>query len=118
MKPKIDLERLKRIIEAVNEKQLACSDGNCVWPKERGGMVTNGGCHCLSYKLEPKQRASARVVFDTFKLVPDLIELIEDAIKEMKRQHEELSKSFHLPPKECSTWYSDWLAHFKKEGEK
>ena len=26
---------------------IACSDGNCVFKTTKGGMGTNGGCHCL-----------------------------------------------------------------------
>lgn len=119
MKPKIDLEKLKQIIQDVKEKQLACSDGRCIWPKERGGMVTNGGCHCLSYKLEHKQRVYARAVFDTFKLVPDLIQALEEAKNIIADLNDVVSYDESGCPKPSyrNEVADEWLSRFEKEGE-
>lgn len=42
---KDDLAKLIKIVEVLSEVIHGCSDGNCIL-RDRGGMRTNGGCHC------------------------------------------------------------------------
>lgn len=79
MKPKIDLERLKEVIKAVDEHPQYCSNSRCIWPKPIGGMQTNGGCHCLDQVKDVKTRRAIMAASEGFKMLPDLIELLEEA---------------------------------------
>lgn len=49
----IDLneEDLYRLDAFYKREYTGCSDGNCIFRKERGGQHTNGGCHCLSGRV-------------------------------------------------------------------
>lgn len=36
---------------------FGCSDPDCIWlPRNRGGIGTNGGCHCLPLRMSPIER--------------------------------------------------------------
>lgn len=111
MKPKIDLERLKEVIKAVDEHPQYCSNVRCIWPKPIGGMQTNGGCHCLDQVKDVKTRRAIMAASEGFKMLPDLIELLEQAQYLIKMQDAfdaPVIKHFNLM----------WLDRFKKEGEK
>ena len=32
--------------DSTDGSEMSCTDGNCVYRTERGGMSTNGGCDC------------------------------------------------------------------------
>ena len=71
-------------------KTAMCSDHNCVFrvafPELKGGMGTNGGCHCLD-GLEHEKRIVVGTIVVDYGRLEKRVEELEKALRECHWSH-------------------------------